>query len=76
VNFVCNSDSFDRGNIITNRWTCQSWNTNKTYSRVDMWMNFLIHNHWIAYSRYSNNWTMTDKGKRWIDQISAVYEEW
>jgi hypothetical protein len=39
---------------------------------VDMWMNFLQHNHWIRYDRYSKEWVLTEKGKLWIEKIEGV----
>ena len=40
---------------------------------VDLWMNFLQHNHWIARGMSSANpWVLTDKGKQWIGQIRRV----
>lgn len=39
---------------------------------VDLWMNFLIHNHWITLDTPSKEWVLTEKGKRWIDQINNI----
>jgi hypothetical protein len=36
---------------------------------VDMWMNFLIHNQWVIRDIHSEEWVLTEKGKRWIYQI-------
>jgi hypothetical protein len=36
---------------------------------VDMWTNFLKHNHWITYDHLTSGWVLTDKGKQWIEQI-------
>ena len=36
---------------------------------VDMWINFLRHNYWIAFDELTSQWDLTDKGERWIKQI-------
>jgi hypothetical protein len=39
---------------------------------VDMWVNFLVHNHWIVNDGSSDGWIITGKGRRWIETITAV----
>jgi hypothetical protein len=39
---------------------------------VAMWTNFLQHNRWIKRTS-SEAWTLTDKGKAWINQIQNVF---
>src|SRR5919199_6531752 len=35
---------------------------------VDMWSNFLQHNHWVMYDHRKNEWVLTEKGKQWTEQ--------
>ncbi len=39
---------------------------------VDMWMNFLQHNHWITYDKGTREWVLTEKGSRWIIRIRGI----
>ena len=35
---------------------------------VDIWMNFLVHNHWMEHP--NGKWQVTPKGKEWIERRS------
>lgn len=33
---------------------------------IQMWINFMQHNHWMLRSESRSGWSATDKGKSWI----------